>query len=243
MKLKSINRHQLFRSVALSLTALVGLTFTSQLYGGYYYGGYGHRGYGHGISNFGYGYGGYGLSNFRHSGNYHNGYPYYGYSYNWYGPTRFESALYNVHPIYGKLNGGWRHLAKGNIQLAKEKFVKLSAKSPTSGLPNVGISLAAALSENHTTAALAMRRAFTLDPVGASDLPSRRDLRVKIRELTNYYRDIVNTEGEKDVDAIFMYAALSHLLNDFETAQVAVQEAIAQGDDSIGAENLKKLLV
>ena len=243
MKLKSINRHQLFRSVALSLTALVGLTFTSQLYGGYYYGGYGHRGYGHSISSFGYGYGygGYGHHSYGHHGFGYGGYPYYSYSH--YGPTRFDSALYNVHPTYGKLNGGWRHLAKGNIQLAKEKFVKLSAKSPTSGLPNVGISLAAALSENHTTAALAMRRAFTLDPVGASDLPSRLDLRVKIRALTNYYRDIVNTEGEKDVDAIFMYAALSHLLNDFETAQVAVQEAIAQGDDSIGAENLKKLLV
>ena len=157
MKLLNINKNQLFKSVVVSLTALVGLTFGSQLYGGYYYGGYGHRGYGHRISSFGYGYGGYGyggygLSNFRHGSYYHYGHPNYGYSYSFYGPTRFESALYNVHPTYGKLNGGWGHWAKGNIQLAMEKFVKLSAKSPTSGLPNVAISLPPALSENHQTA-------------------------------------------------------------------------------------------
>jgi hypothetical protein len=236
MKLKSYNKYQLLKSVAIGLTALVGMTFGSQLYAGYYDGGHGHR-----INS--YGYGDYGFGHIRHGGFYDYGYPYYRYSYNWYGPSRFESALYNVHPTYGKLNGGWRHLAKGNLHVAKEKFVRLSAKSPTSGLPNVGISLVAAFNEDHRTAALAMRRAFTLDPVGASDLPARLDLRVKIRKLTTYYRDIVNTESEKNVDVIFMYAALSHLLNDIETAQVAVQEAIAQGDKSTGAENLKKLLV
>ena len=79
-------------------------------------------------------------------------------------------------------------------------------------------------------------------PEGACDLPSQPALRGKIRELALYYRDLVNSDENSDVDAVFMYAALSHLLNDFETAQTAIQVAIDLGDDSSSAENLKKLL-
>ena len=248
MKLKSIFKYQLFRRIAISLTALVGLTFGSQLYAGYYYGGYGHHyggyGYGgHGHRSSSYGYRGHGLHGFHHGGFYNNGYPHYGYSYNFYGPTRFNSGLYNVQPTYGKLSVAWRHLSIGKTQLAKDKFIKLATKSPKSGLPKVGISLAAAFSEDYMTAAYAMRRAFALDPVGASDLPSRPALRGKIRTLALHYREIVNSNENSDVDAVFMFAALSHLLNDYETAKAAVQDAIDLGDDSSSAENLKKLLV
>ncbi len=228
MKINKITKylHIYWKRLAIILTALAGLGFGTQVYG-YGYGGHGHHSGGHSLH--------------RGGGFYHNGNPGPGYSYNvhGYGPNYFDSALYGVHGTYGKLNPGWRHLAKGNLHLAKEKFIKLSSKSPKSGLPLVGYSLSAAFSEDYDKAVKAMRYAFALDPVGASDLPSRPALRGKIRELALYYRDIVNS----DVDAVFMYAALSHLLNDFDTAQAAIRVAIDLGDDSSSAENLKKLLV
>ena len=230
MKINKITKylHIQWRRLAIILTALAGLGFGTQAYGS---GGHGHHSGGHGLHHGG--------------GFYHNGNPYPGYSYNVLGngPNYFDSALYGVHGTYGKLNPGWRLMAKGNLHLAKEKFIKLSSKSPKSGLPLVGYSLSAVFSEDYDKAVKAMRYAFALDPVGASDLPSRPALRGKIRELALYYRDVVNRDENSDVDAVFMYAALSHLLNDFETAQTAIQVAIDLGDDSSSTENLKKLLV
>ncbi len=150
---------------------------------------------------------------------------------------------YSLEPAtFGKSSGAWKHLAKGNVELAKRKFAKLAARSPTSGLPRVGLALTAAISGKHEEAVFAMRNAFELDPTGASDFPTRRALRVELRRLASLYRETVRDDSS-DVDSRFMLAALSFFLKDSETAVAAVQSAIDEGDESKSARNLRMLLV
>ena len=234
MKVKyTKNQSKLKRSIAI-LAAFIGLGFATQLQAGYHgYYGYGHHGYGH--HGYGYGYGYYPYSSFGHG---YHGYGHSGYYGGFYRPYRD----YSLAPAtFGKSSGAWRHLAKGNIDIAKRKFAKLAARSPTSGLPRVGLSLSAALSGKHEEAVIAMRNAFELDPTGASDLPSGRALKGKLCHLVSHYRETVNDDSS-DVDSKFMLAALSYFLRDSETAIAAVQSAIDEGDGSKSARNLKMLL-
>ena len=231
MSVKYLNNHwKLMRSIVI-LAAFIALGLGTQLQAGYHgYHRYGHHGYGH----YGYGHDPYSALGYGHHGYGHSGY---------YGAFYRPYRDYTLPPAtYGSSSVAWRHLANGNIELAKEEFRKLAAKSPASGLPKVGISLSAALSGNHEEAVFAMRRAFRLDPTGAGDLPSRRALKERLRHLVSHYREVV-IHDSSDVDASFMLGALSYLLNDSETAIVAVQSAIDEGDESISARNLKMLLV
>ncbi len=231
MKTSHIKNYRRFRRIAVVLTTLFGLSLAAQLHAGYYgshHGGYGHHGY-H--------YGGFGYSHY---------YPYGGYGSYGYGP----GSYYGFSPFYGnywsqstfgKHNVGWKHLANGKIERAKERFSRLLRKSPKSGLPRVGLSLSAAIGGDYEKAAHEMRLAFVQDPEGAGDLPSRRGLNEKLGGLVDHYRGIVNRD-RNDVDSAFMLAALSYLLNDSQSALTAIRDAIDHGDDSTSAQNLKKLL-
>ncbi len=227
MKTSQIENYRRFRRIAVVVTTLFGLSFGAQLHASYY-GSY-HGGYGH--------YGGFGYSHYYPYG----GYGSYGYGLgSYYGYSPFYGNYWSQ-STFGKHSVGWKHLANGKIERAKERFSRLLRKSRKSGLPRVGLSLSAAIGGDYDKAAHEMRLAFVQDPEGAGDLPSRRGLNEKLGGLVDHYRGIV-TRDRNDVDSAFMLAALSYLLNDSQSALTAIRDAIAHGDDSTGAQNLKKLL-
>jgi len=235
-----IENYRRYRRIVVVLATLFGLSFGAQLNAGYYrpyHGGHGFHGFNHGFNHGGIGfshfypyrsYGLYGYSGFR-SGSFHGFSPFYG-------------DYYVPQTTFGKQSVGWKHLANGKIERAKEKFSRLQRKSPKSGLPRVGLSLSAAFSEDYDKAAHEMRLAFIQDPEGAGDLPSRPRLKERLGVLRDYYRGIVISD-RNDADSAFMLAALSYLLNDTQSALMAIRDAIDHGDDSTSAQNLKKLLV
>ncbi len=229
-KPSQIENYRRFRRIAVVLATLLGLSFGAQLNAGYYrsyHGGYGSHYGGFGYSHY-YPHGGYGHSGFR-SGSFHGFSPFYG-------------DYYVPQTTFGKQSVGWKHLANGKIERAKEKFSRLQSKSPKSGLPRVGLSLSAAIGEDYEKAAHEMRLAFIQDPEGAGDLPSRPRLKERLGVLRDYYQGIVISD-RNDADSAFMLAALSYLLNDSQSALMTIRDAIDNGDDSTSAQNLKMLLV
>ena len=233
MKTSDISKYAPFRRISLVLTTLFGLSLGAQLYAGYY-GSY-HGGYG----GHGYHYGGYGYSHYYPYG----GYGSYGYwPGSFYGFSPFYGDYYRPQTTFGKQSWGWKQLANGKIERAKESFSRLLRKSPKSGLPRVGLSLSAAIGGDYDKATHEMRLAFVQDPDGAGDLPSKRRLRERLGVLVDYYQGLV-IRDRNDADSAFMLAALSYLLNDSKSAVTAIRAAIDHGDDSTIARNLKKLLV
>ncbi|MFQ5697760.1 MAG: hypothetical protein ACE5IL_05675 [Myxococcota bacterium] len=234
---------------------------------GFGYGGHGGHG-GHGFG-FGYGGGhgdhgysfsyGYGGSHHRYSLDYgydggyapysghgHHGYRSYGYGYG--------SAIYPAPPVYVAPSrpvyvepvtvpledrSGWSYLAGGSSERALEVFAAQASAHPGAGAPKVGYALSSAFAGGHSRAIWAMRRAFRIDPYGASEVSIDSTTRDRLRQLLGHYE---SGSGYRRGDDAFMAAALHYLLGETRTARHAAERAVALGDRDASVHNLLDML-
>ncbi len=142
---------------------------------------------------------------------------------------------------YSSVERAWALLGDGDARTSLEAFAALAQASPRDAPPKAGYALAAAILGDHETAVWAMRRAFRIDPAPLHYLIIDDGLRKSVRELTVHYANEAK-HAERNVDALFMMAALHYLLSDDHAARSAIAEAIAQGDSDRSARALSDVL-
>lgn len=135
---------------------------------------------------------------------------------------------------------GWDYLSNGQGYEALKYFSAKSSEFPGNGQYKVGYSLAAAMNGDYDTAVYAMRRAFQYDADGAGYLPLTPELEKQLYYLAGHYRQA--SYNAYDTDAAFMLAAISHLLQDYESAHLAINQALANGDHSASTVRLKRVV-
>lgn len=226
-------------------------------HGGYrlhfgYGGGHGDHGfslsYGYGGSHHGYslhhGFGGYA----PYSGSHYPAYPAYGYGGGYSreiyrAPHRYAAPSQPLYlepaPVALEDLAGWSHLSGGYSERALEVFAAQAAAYPGAGAPKVGYALSSALSGRHSRAIWAMRRAFRIDPYGASEVAIDAPTRDRLRELVGHYE---TGRGYRDSDDAFMGAALHYMLGQTHAARRAAERAVALGDHDPSVGNLLEML-
>ena len=137
--------------------------------------------------------------------------------------------------------GGWRLLASGDAEAAREQFARAAEFAPGRGEFEVGYALAAAASGDMNQGIWAMRRAFRVDPDGVSELAGDERVVTTAERLLRQYAYALENAAENP-DAAFMVAALLYLLNETDQAREAIEKAIAQGDRTPSTENLRLLV-
>ena len=149
-------------------------------------------------------------------------------------------------PIRSSLTGpdrAWWLLGRGEMRQAQTDFAVLALRVSDDAIARAGYALAAAALGRHETAASAMRRAFVTDVSAIGDLTLDPPVRRVVRALrVAYAREAAAAPDSDGVDALFMFAALSFLLDDLDAARVAI-EAVRQRDRTDHAtRNLVRLL-
>ncbi len=86
-----------------------------------------------------------------------------------------------------------------------------------------------------------MRRAIRVDPASLRDIYINKDLETKIALLSEEYQSVLQNK-DRNTDEAFMVAALSYLKQDYATADNAIGDAIAAGDQDQSTGNLKHLI-
>lgn len=125
-------------------------------------------------------------------------------------------------------SNGWELLADGKPAKAVDAFIDDIEKDVAAGAPKLGYALAEAASGDLDRGVWAMRRAFTIDPEGASDVMLSGELRPMVQEITHQYEKDVEDNGV-DPDNALMLATLYQLQGDVEAAEVMVKQS---GEDS-----------
>lgn len=138
-------------------------------------------------------------------------------------------------------NRGWDLLAEGRARDARYHFGDQARLFPTNALPKLGYALSVAISGDLVRAEWAMRRAFTIDPASLHYVALDESVKTEMDQLVVRYKSQMDTTGNNAGDA-FMLAALNFLGHDHQPANEYIDLAIAAGDQSTSAVNLKKQL-
>lgn len=149
-------------------------------------------------------------------------------------------------PIRSSLTGpdrAWWLLGRGEMRQAQTDFAVLALRDSDDATARAGYALAAAALGRHEIAASAMRRAFVTDASAVDDLTLDPPARRVVRELRDACAREASAASDSDgVDALFMFAALSLLLEDLDAAREAIA-AVRQRDRTDRATlNLGRLL-
>ncbi len=124
----------------------------------------------------------------------------------------------------------WWLLGRGEMRQAQTDFAVLALRESDDATARAGYALAAAALGRDETAASAMRHAFVTDASAISDLTLDPPVRRVVRELRTACAREASAAPESDgVDALFMFAALSFLLEDLDAAREAIA-AVRQRD-------------
>ena len=129
-------------------------------------------------------------------------------------------------PIRSSLTGpdrAWWLLGRGEMRQAQTDFAVLALRVSDDATTRAGYALAAAALGRRETAATAMRRAFVTDAAAIGDLTLDPPLQRVVRELRAACAREASAAPDSDgVDALFMFAALSLLLEDLDAAREAI---------------------
>ena len=136
---------------------------------------------------------------------------------------------------------GWSLLASGRHPEALRAFASEAASHPKQGIPKLGYALSAAASGNLSQGVWAMRRALRIDPDSLHYVTIDDQLRPLIQRLTQDYQRSLQHNAH-DRDAALMLASLHYLLRDAGQANVIVERAIAEGDQTGSVVYLKRLI-
>ncbi len=138
--------------------------------------------------------------------------------------------------------GGWARLAEGRYSQALSIFAAEASNRPNAGRPKVGYALSTAACGDLRRGVWAMRRALRIDPKSMHYMTIEEPLRPRVVQLITRYRDSAGP-AVRNAEAAFMLASLHSLLGDTDSARTAIDRAVADGDHSSGAGNLKRLIV
>ena len=136
---------------------------------------------------------------------------------------------------------GWDLLLAGDVNEAQRAFDRERLNVPGDGLPQIGQAITAGLLERYEEAVAAMRKALRDDPDALNEVPQNSQIADQIRALLTHYRNITREKPE-DIDALFMTAALRHLLQEDALAYFAIDKAIDAGDSDDIARMLKSVI-
>jgi hypothetical protein len=133
----------------------------------------------------------------------------------------------------------WQLLRLGDAAEARRVFTPLTGARARTALPSVGLALAAAESGDLVRGVSAMRRAFLDDAEIVRCAPIDPRMRARLLQLVERYSE--RPGGEPDGrDADFMRAALYYLLEELSAAEVSIDRAIHEGDQSPSATGLQR---
>lgn len=135
------------------------------------------------------------------------------------------------------MDRAWLLLEAGRADRALAYFSSQANADLNDGVPKVGYALSAALNGDHKLALWAMRRAFGIDPQGAMRSPMTDGIRKRVENLAARYG-----RAEVNADWSFMLASCRLLLGETELAKLAIDDAIALGDESESASNVLSLV-
>ncbi len=129
-------------------------------------------------------------------------------------------------PIRSSLTGpdrAWWMLGRGEMRQAQTDFAVLALRDSGDATARAGYALAAAALGRHEIAATAMRRAFLTDAAAIGDLTLDPPIQRVVRELRAACAREASAAADSDgVDGLFMFAALSLLLEDLDAAREAI---------------------
>jgi hypothetical protein len=133
----------------------------------------------------------------------------------------------------------WQLLRLGDAAEARRTFTSLTGARAHTALPSVGLALAAAESGDLVHGVSAMRRAFHDDAEIVRCAPIDPRMRARLLQLVERYSERTGGEPEGR-DADFMRAALYYLLEELSAAEVSIDRAIREGDQSPSATGLQR---
>ena len=137
--------------------------------------------------------------------------------------------------------GGWARLAEGRYSQALSIFAAEARNRPSAGRPKVGYALSTAAGGDLRRGVWAMRRALGVDPEYIHYMTIDEPLRSRVAQLITRYRDN-DGAAVRNAEAAFMLASLHYLLGDRDSARIAIDLAVADGDRSSSTGNLKRLI-
>ena len=117
----------------------------------------------------------------------------------------------------------WWLLGRGEMRQAQTDFAVLALRESDDATARAGYALAAAALGRHEIAASAMRHAFVTDASAVGDLTLDPPVQQVVRELRAACAPEASAASDSDgVDALFMFAALSFLLEDLDAAREVI---------------------
>ena len=136
---------------------------------------------------------------------------------------------------------GWARLANGHYSQALSIFAADIRSRPSDGAPKVGYALSAAGAGDFRRGVWAMRRALRVDPNSVHYVVVDGSLRRQVERLLVQYQQTGGNALDR-ADAAFMIASLHYLLRDTTSARASFNAAVANGETSPSATNLKRLI-
>lgn len=172
--------------------------------------------------------------------------PYRRYTVPYYVIVRDERQTRLRTPIRSPLTGperAWWLLGRGRMRQAQTDFAVLALRDTEDATACAGYALAADALGRHETAATAMRLAFVKDASAIDHLTLDPHVDRVVMELRAACAVAIAATGDDDdVDALFMFAALSLLLDDFDAARVAIGTVRQRDRTDPASRNLARLL-
>ncbi len=156
-------------------------------------------------------------------------------------PSNGGTAPSNREPQAALPNDGWDLLMTGDAREARRAFDRECQNNPGDGLPQIGYAITAGLMERYDEAMIAMHRVLDEDPDAFSEVPRNDKIAEQIRIVLAHYRNVTR-ENPKESNALFMTAALRHLLGEDALAYFAIDKAIEAGDAEKSSSVLKGLI-
>lgn len=137
---------------------------------------------------------------------------------------------------------GWTQFSSGDAHEARRVFLRAADKSPSDGVPQIGLALASGELNRYDDAVNAMRRALREDPESLNKVPNDPKVVQAINGMLDHYKTQLK-QTPFDANALFMSAAMQYLLGQDALAYVTIDDAIDRGGDKDeSAGQLKRLI-
>ncbi|MHC4909341.1 MAG: tetratricopeptide repeat protein [Planctomycetota bacterium] len=159
----------------------------------------------------------------------------------WYAPPVSTTVVYEPAKPLPTLADAWGFLAEGLLFEARNAFGELVAWSPDYADARVGYALVLARLEQHDLAVEQMRTAVRADASALRRVPVGPSLDTQVEAVLAAYRPVVIAD-ESNLDALFMVAAMAHILGDHTVAYFSIDTAIERGDADPAAKALRSVI-
>jgi len=131
-------------------------------------------------------------------------------------------------------SAAWELLAAGDNSAAVTTFIEEITKDPTAGAPKLGYALAMAAGGDLEKGTWALRRAFEIDPEGASDVMLSGKHRSVVEGVTEKYVSDAEAKGINK-DNSYSLATLFMLQGDIEAAEMIVKNSPVDPDSYVAS--------